>query len=155
VNEGSQMRVRHKVTRHIAGLALITLGLVDCHRAPNPDSTIFHAYNWYVATLKSGGNPFDRARTNLTPFVTERFLTSIETLRSDLDSSALVDPQSFDGRIAIEEVKINGNDATARVLLSGRTTGSQALNVSLIKEEQRWKIDDVKLIGGSEDPGFD
>src|SRR2546423_11987883 len=99
------MRVRHKVTRHIAGLALITLGLVDCHRAPNPDSTIFHAYNWYVATLKSGGHHFVLCRPHLTRFVTQRLLTSIETLRSDLDSSAFVVQRQSYGLVAVGEVE--------------------------------------------------
>ncbi len=127
--------------------AAVVLFFASCERAPNPDVTINRAYDWYVQTLKNGQDPLQRARTGLRPFATDRFLTSVQSVRSDLESNALIDPQSFDARLAVENVEAKGAAATARVVLTGRSVGRQTLNVFLLKEETGWKIDDVKLIG--------
>jgi Protein of unknown function (DUF3828) len=126
--------------------ASATVALSSCQRTPNPDATIKRAYAWYVQTLKTGEDPLQRARTGLRPFATDRFLTSIQSVHSDFEGGALVDPQSFDARLAVDNVEIKGAAATARVVLTGRTIGRQTLNVYLIKAETDWKIDDVKLI---------
>jgi hypothetical protein len=132
--------------RKIALAAMILCGLTACGRASNPDATIRRAYDWYVETVKSAQDPWQRARIDLKSVVTDRFLTSIENARPDLDGNGIMDGRNFDARLAIDNVNVNGGAATARVTVSGRMIGQQMLNVYLLKEGRTWKIDDVKLI---------
>ncbi len=125
---------------------MILGSLTACGRASNPDATIRRAYDWYVETVKSAQDPWQRARIDLKSMVTDRFLTSIENSRPDLDGSGVMDGRNFDALFAIDDVNINGGTATARVTVSGRMIGRQMLNVYLLKENRAWKIDDVKLI---------
>ena len=125
---------------------ILTNGLMSCEASSNPDTTINRAYDWYVRTLKTGEDPLQRARTGLRPLATDRFLASLQNVRPDLESNALLDPQSFDARLGVEKVVTQGASATARVILTGHTVGRQVLNVFLVKEESGWKIDDVKWI---------
>lgn len=132
--------------RKIAIAGLTIWNVVACGRSPNPDATIRRAYDWYVETVKSAQDPWQRARIDLKSMVTERFLTSIENSRPDLDGSGMIDGRNFDARLTIDNVNINGGAATARVTVAGRMIGQQLLNVYLLKEDRMWKIDDVKLI---------
>jgi hypothetical protein len=125
---------------------VILLSLAGCGRASNPDTTIRRVYDWYVEMVKTAQNPWQRARIDLKPVATERFLTSIENERPDLDGSGMLDGRNFDARLAIDNVRINGGTATAEVIVTGRMIGRQMLNVYLVKDDRTWKIDDVKLI---------
>jgi Protein of unknown function (DUF3828) len=125
---------------------LLLLSLAACGRASNPDATIKRAYDWYVEMVKSAQDPWQRARIDLKPMATDRFLASIENERPGLDGSELWDGHNFNARLAIENVNINGGGATARVIVAGRMIGRQILSVYLVKEDRTWKIDDVKLI---------
>jgi hypothetical protein len=125
---------------------LFLLIIAACGRATNPDATIKRAYDWYVEMVKSAQDPWQRARTDLKPVATDRFLASIENGRPGLNGSEIWDGHNFDARLAIENVSINGGAATARVIVAGRMIGRQMLNVYLVKDDRTWKIDDVKLI---------
>jgi hypothetical protein len=141
VKEGNGRRGGKLVVFH-----LVLMSFVACGRATNPDATIKRAYDWYVEMVKSAQDPWQRARIDLKPVATERFLTSIENTRPGLDGSEVWDGHNFDARLVIENVSINGGAATARVIVVGRMIGRQMLNVYLVKEDRAWKIDDVKLI---------
>lgn len=129
-------------------LAASTCALLACHRTLDPADTIGAAYNWYVEKLKKDENPL--RSPELQRFTTARFLESIENVRSEIDQSPFADAQAFDANIAIQDVKIQGSSATARVTLAGRMVGRHVLNVFLIREEKAWRIDDVKLASESE-----
>ena len=77
--------------------------LTGCVREPGPDDTIRNAYAWYVRELKSGVNPLEQKRTELTEFVTEGFLTSIDNMRPELEASTFMDAQNFDAKLSIEK----------------------------------------------------
>jgi Protein of unknown function (DUF3828) len=141
MKKGMQIRA-HKIA--IAGLFICSVAA--CDRSPNPDATIRRAYDWYVETVKSAQDPWQRARIDLKSMVTERFLTSIENSRPDFDASGMIDGRNFDARLTIDNVDVNGGAANARVTVAGRMMGRQMLNVYLLKEDRTWKIDDVKLI---------
>ena len=132
--------------RKIAIAGLTIWNVVACGRSPNPDATIRRAYDWYVETVKSAQDPWQRARIDLKSMVTESFLTSIENSRPNLDGNGMIDGRNFDARLTIDNVNVNGGTATARVRVAGRMMGQQMLNVYLLKEDRMWKIDDVKLI---------
>jgi Protein of unknown function (DUF3828) len=131
----------------------LTLSFPSCARGPDPADTIRNLYGWYVRELKVGVDPLHERRTELKQFVTESLLTSIDNLRTgagSLDGDSLLQAQQFDqdwaSKIAIDKLETRGRTATARVILTGRLLGERRLNVSLIKEEGRWKVDDVKFI---------
>lgn len=132
---------------------MLTFGFLGCARGPDPADTIRSLYGWYVRELKAGVDPLHDRRTELKQFVTEALLTSIDNLRvrsNSLDGDFVFDPQRFDedwaSNIAVDKVETRGRTATARVILIGRMLGEHRLNVSLIKEDGRWKVDDVKVI---------
>ena len=78
--------------------------------------------------------------------MTEGFLTSIDNMRPELESSPFRDAQSFDAKLSIEKITADGRTATVRIGLSGRMSGQHVFNVYLIKVEGRWKVDDVKAV---------
>jgi hypothetical protein len=131
-----------KVTALLISICVLLTG---CGRGTGPDDTIRNAYAWYVGELKSGVNPLEQKRTELKEFVTEGFLTNIDNMRPELESSPFMDGQSFDAKLSIEKITKDSRAATVRVRLNGRISGQHVLNVYLIKVEGRWKVDDVKL----------
>ena len=132
--------------RNVTALLSICVLLTGCGHGPGPDDTVRNAYAWYVRELKSGVNPLEQKRTELKEFVTDGFLTSIDNMRSELEADSFMDAQSFDARLSVEKVTKDGRAATVRIGLSGRISGQHVLNVYLVKVEDRWKIDDVKVI---------
>ncbi len=130
----------------LVGIALLALTLAGCGRASNPEATIKRAYNWYVETVKGAQDPWQRTRTDLHPLVTERFLSGIENLRPEIDGSEILDRETSDTRLTVEDVNINGTSATAHVIFTGRMVGRQRLNIYLVQDHGDWKIDDVKPI---------
>jgi hypothetical protein len=134
------------LVRNVAALLSICVLLTDCGHGPGPDDTVRNAYAWYVRELKSGVNPLEQKRTELKEFVTDGFLTSLDNMRPELEADSFMDAQSFDARLSVEKVTKDSRAATVRIGLSGRIAGQHVLNVYLVKIEDRWKIDDVKLI---------
>jgi Protein of unknown function (DUF3828) len=130
-----------------SALVIATGALVTgCQRGPNPADTVRNAYGWYLRQLKSGVNPLEQKRTELKQFVTDNFLASIDNMRPELEASPFMDAQSFDAKLSIEKVTSDRRAATVRIGLSGRLSGQHTLNVYLIKVDDRWKVDDVKLL---------
>jgi hypothetical protein len=129
-------------------LTFVTFGLAGCERGPTPADTIRNLYTWYVEASKKGGDPFAQQRTEMKQFVTERLLTSVDTLRQGVAGDPLADAEDLvrDLKLSIEKVKTSGGTATARVLLTSRLIGQHTLNLYLLKEDGRWKVDDVKLV---------
>ena len=134
------------LARNVTALLSICVLLTGCGHGPGPDDTVRNAYAWYVRELKSGVNPLEQKRTELKEFVTDGFLTSIDNMRPELEADSFMDAQSFDARLSVEKVTRDGRAATVRIGLSGRISGQHVLNVYLVKVEDRWKIDDVKVI---------
>jgi len=136
---------------------LFGLIVTSCVRGPGPTDTIRNLYGWYVRELKNNVNPLTERRTELKQFLTERMLTSIDNLHigsRGFDGDALLDPQQFDrdwhSKIAIEQIETRGRTAMARVTLTSRFFGERIFNVGLAKEDGLWKVDDVKIVEGSE-----
>jgi hypothetical protein len=134
------------LARNVTALLSICVLLTGCGHGPGPDDTVRNAFAWYVRELKSGVNPLEQKRTELKEFVTDGFLTSIDNMRPELEADSFMDAQSFDARLSVEKVTRDGRAATVRIGLSGRISGQHVLNVYLVKVEDRWKIDDVKVI---------
>lgn len=120
--------------------------MLACQRAPDPADAIRNAYGWYLRELKSGVNPLEQKRAELKEFVTDNFLASVDNMRPELEANPFMDAQSFDAKLLVEKVTIDGRTATVRIGLSGRLSGQHALNVYLVKVDGRWKVDDVKLL---------
>ncbi|MGI9115959.1 MAG: hypothetical protein ACR2FX_13225 [Chthoniobacterales bacterium] len=99
-----------------------------------------------MATVKSARDPWQRAPTDLQGLVTERFLTALQNMRPEIENSGLLDANSSDARLTVEDVKLDGSTATARALFAGRMVGRHRLNIYLVEDHGVWKIDDVKLI---------
>jgi hypothetical protein len=135
-----------RARRSTALLIVISLSLTGCRHRAGPDDTVRQAYIWYVRELKSGINPLQQKRSELTQFVTDGFLTSLANMPAELEASPFMDAQGFDSRLSIEKVTKDTRGATVRIRLSGRVLGQQRLNVYLIKVDGIWKIDDVKPV---------
>jgi len=112
--------------------------MLACQRAPDPADAIRNAYGWYLRELKSGVNPLEQKRAELKEFVTDNFLASVDNMRPELEANPFMDAQSFDAKLLVEKVTIDGRTATVRIGLSGRLSGQHALNVYLVKVDGRW-----------------
>jgi len=134
------------LARRSALLISICVLLTGCRHGLGPEDTIRGAYAWYVRELRSGVNPLKQKRTELQQFVTDGFLTSLDSMRPELEAAPFMDGQNFDGRLSIEKITKNSRAATVRIRLSGRISGQHVLNVYLVKVDGSWKIDDVKLL---------
>jgi hypothetical protein len=120
--------------------------------AKTPEQAIRNFYHWYMSELIAGGAPMQKKRSEMKQFVTERFLSEIE--KNDKETNGLgADPfiqaQDFDNawksNIVVKNLKTTGSNATARVELKGKGL-SQKLSVSLVQEQDTWKLDQVTPI---------
>ena len=92
------------------------------------------------------------ARTDL---FTQAFNEQTE-FTSGEDATALGEENAGDGDVAAESVEVgsvevDGDSATAEVAFSGGSLGGQEIAVSLVKEEDQWKLNSLDEIDAASD----
>ncbi len=115
-----------------------------------PEATIRGFYQWYVTALVANRDPM-KQRGEMRRFATERLLKEIDKMkkgRDGLNGDYFVDAQDFDEqwakKIVVSNVKIQGANATAHVLLDGPEGMRKKLLVQLGNDAGAWKIDKVQ-----------
>lgn len=115
----------------------------------DPSATLHSFYHWYVTELIANHEPL-KNRAAMQRFVTKRLLREIDKAvqgPDGLDADYFLDAQDFDNQwadnISISKVRVNGDKATAEVLLIGQETMRRQLRVALVKEGGIWKVDRV------------
>ena len=120
--------------------------------AKTPEETIRAFYHWYMSALIAGKSPFQSKDSKLKQFVTERFLNEIDKTYKEnngLGADPFIQAQDFDNgwksNIIVTKLKTTGSTATAKVELKGKGL-SRKLSVSLVREQDTWKLDQVTPI---------
>jgi hypothetical protein len=118
--------------------------------AATPEDCIRGFYRWYVTNLVANRDPM-KQRKEMRRYATERLLKEIAKMvkgPDGLDGDYFVDAQDFDPlwakNISISAVQINGDKATANVLLDGAKGMRKKLMVHLVREGGTWKVDKVQ-----------
>src|SRR5205085_11682810 len=123
--------------KQIASLLVAIIGVTFCHAAPaaepakslssNPAETIRGFYHWYVTELIANRDPMSN-RKELKQFATARLLNELGKMKrgpEGLNGDYFVDAQDFDNqwakKISVSNIQLNGNNATAEVMLKGAT----------------------------------
>src|SRR6266403_1048084 len=114
-----------------------------------PEATLRSFYEWHLHTLNQNLEPLEKHQAELSKFVTQRLMTSLNRARkrSDgIDADFFIDAQDFDEtcekNISTSRARIQGTRATASVTLKG-TSFDDKLRVGLRKEGGVWKIDSI------------
>jgi len=114
-----------------------------------PEATLRSFYEWYLHTLNQNLEPLEKHQAELSKFVTQRLMTSLNRARKrpeGIDADFFIDAQDFDEtwekNISTSRARIQGTRATASVTLKG-TSFDDKLRVGLRKEGGVWKIDSI------------
>lgn len=118
--------------------------------ATTPEESIRSFYGWYVTALVANRDPM-KQRAEMKRFATDRLLKEIDKMKKGpdgLNGDYFLDAQDFDEqwakKILVSNVKIEGAQASAHVLLDGPEGMRKKLVVQLVNEGGAWKIDKVQ-----------
>lgn len=115
-----------------------------------PETTIKNFYSWYVREISKNKFPLAEQPTKMKQFITARCYNENKKAydKNEFDADYFISAQDFDERwatnVKISNVKINGNKATANVVLDGKSSFDSKLKLKLIKEKSIWKIDVIE-----------
>lgn len=136
----------------LAGVAIVMacFPIVAAESNATPEDCIRNFYRWYVTTVEANGDPL-KQHAKMKQFATDRLLKEIDRKSKSPDgagSDYFVNAQDFDplwaSKIKISGVRIQGEKASAHVLLDGAGEMKRKLQVQLAKESGSWKVDQVK-----------
>lgn len=115
-----------------------------------PETTIKNFYSWYVREISKNKFPLAEQPTKMKQFITARCYNENKKAydNNEFDADYFISAQDFDERwatnVKMSNVKINGNKATANVVLDGKSSFDSKLKLKLIKEKSIWKIDVIE-----------
>ena len=122
---------------------------VQAQTSVTPEATLRNFYEWYLHALNQNQEPLEKHQAELSKFVTQRLMTSLNRARKrpdGIDADFFIDAQDFDEtwekNISTSRARIQGARATASVTLKG-TSFDDKLRVGLRKEGGLWKIDSI------------
>jgi hypothetical protein len=118
----------------------------------SPETTIKNFYSWYVREISKNRFPLAEQPTKMKQFITVRCYNENKKAydNNEFDADYFISAQDFDERwatnVKVSNIKINGNKATANVVLDGKGNFDSKLKLKLIKEKSVWKIDVIDPI---------
>jgi len=116
-----------------------------------PEKAANDFYKWYLHELNKDKFPVDDAKPQLLKMISKRLGKWVysKTYR-EYGADYFIDAQDWDKNwesgIKISKAAVKGNTATLKVTLisPGEDFGNHTLNVKLVKETGKWKIDRIK-----------
>jgi len=124
---------------------------VTAQTGDTPEGRVQNFYGWYLKAMVAEQDPTkDKAATN--SHLSTRFSRwYYSKAGQNADSDAFVDSQEWDDawadNIEVGKAVITGNKAVVKVMLSAPPDESvMTLQVSLVKEAGKWKVDRVKAL---------
>lgn len=131
--------------------ATVAFAAAAADRRDDPQSTSLAFYSWYLTALSKEESPIDEHDPLLNDYVTQRLLQKINLLIKSpdgMDDDYFLQDQDYsDGwvnNVSVSRFTYNGNRASGDVTLGRDPSDSQHLLVTLVHEEDGWKIDDVQ-----------
>lgn len=139
------------------GLVLMAMGPVRIEVAAlaqterTPEATVRAFYAWYLHALNRNQDPLEKQRAELSKFVTQRLLKSINRALNrpeGIDADFFIDAQDWDEaweqNISTSKATVRAERAIVSVTLrGGESFGNKTLKVGLRREAGIWKIDSV------------
>ncbi|WP_455818775.1 DUF3828 domain-containing protein [Pseudomonas cerasi] len=137
-------------------LLMLVVSFVAFHAAAaahndDPQSTSLSFYSWYLAALNKEESPIDEHDPLLNEYVTDGLLKKINLLIKSpdgMDDDYFLQDQDYSdswvNNVNVSRFTLNGNRASGDVTLGRDPTDQQHLLVTLVKERDGWKIDDVE-----------
>lgn len=127
-------------------LIVIICGLAAAAQS-TPETTIKNFYSWYVREISKNKFPLAEQPAKMKQFITTRCYNENKKAydNNEFDADYFISAQDFDEKwatnVKISNVKINGNKASANVVLDGKGSFDSKLKLKLVKEKNVWKID--------------
>lgn len=127
-------------------LIVVICGLAAAAQS-TPETTIKNFYSWYVREISKNKFPLAEQPTKMKQFITARCYNENKKAydNNEFDADYFISAQDFDEKwatnVKISNVKINGNKASANVVLDGKGSFDSKLKLKLVKEKNVWKID--------------
>jgi hypothetical protein len=115
-------------------------------------------YTWYLPATSKKGDPLRTARAKMNQFVSKALLAEIDKLIADDDLDADYFTQSQDNledwpsNIMASNTQVKANRATTVLTLGASKKTKRKLQVTLIKEDEQWKIRRVKPFNAIQKP---
>lgn len=120
-----------------------------------PEEMLRTFYAWYVPALEGGVDVMETRRPELRRYVSARMLRVIDGKRrveGGLEADPFLEAQDYDiqwgKNIAVRNVQVPGETATAEVTLTSKVMEACRLRVTLTREDNAWKLDRVEARKG-------
>ena len=120
-----------------------------------PEEMLRTFYAWYVPALEGGVDVMETRRPELRRYVSARMLRVIDAKRrveGGLEADPFLEAQDHDlqwgKNIAVRNVQVRGETATAEVTLTSKVMEACHLRVTLTREDNAWKLDRVEARKG-------
>ncbi|MCX8958784.1 DUF3828 domain-containing protein [Erwinia psidii] len=132
------------------GMALFALHAGAAQQNSDPQTTSKNFYSWYLSALNKEESPIDEHDPLLNEYVTPRLLQKIHVLIKSpdgMDDDYFLQDQDYSDswvdHVSVTRFTINGDTASGDVTLGNDPDDRQQLLVTLHRDLQGWKIDDV------------
>ncbi|MBV4368453.1 DUF3828 domain-containing protein [Erwinia sp. BNK-24-b] len=130
------------------GIALLATQASAAELDPQTSSKNF--YSWYLDALSKDESPIDEHDPVLNQYVTPQLLQKINVLIKSpegMDDDFFLQDQDYSdawvGNVSVSRFTINGETASGDVVLGKDPDDRQLLLVTMRKDREGWKIDDV------------
>ena len=132
------------------GIALFALHATAKGNSADPQSLSRDFYSWYLTALSKDESPIDERDPLLKEYVTPQLLQKIYILIKSpdgMDDDYFLQDQDYsDGwvdHVSAGKFTINGDTASGDVTLGSDANDRQLLLITLHRDRDGWKIDDV------------
>lgn len=115
-------------------------------KEPDPALALQSFYSWYVHELTSGSMPLND-HTKMREFATARLLQSIGSKKTpDPFLNATQIDSGWGQNIAVASWYVGKSMSKVHLFLTGKKYGDRQIELKLLMEEGRWKIDEIKFL---------
>ncbi|MEI2265848.1 DUF3828 domain-containing protein [Erwinia sp. CGal63] len=130
-------------------IALLTSQAGAAEQDPQGVSQEF--YSWYLSALSKDESPIDEHDPVLNHYVTPQLLQKINVLIKSpdgMDDDYFLQDQDYSDswvdRVSVSRFTVNGENASGEIVLGKDPDDRQLLLVTMRKDRDGWKIDDVE-----------
>jgi hypothetical protein len=121
----------------------------DAQKSPEAVATEF--YSWYVKTIEANHDPMTDYPAELSAYVSKPLIEEVRRAMSEedgLEADYFIQAQDYlddwSANVRATKSKIHGNTATLELILGASPETRQRLALTLIREQQHWKIRNVR-----------
>ncbi len=141
----------------IAGMGIAGIGLAQAdtgngsghatRAAPGPERVALEFYSWYLARLAANQDPLADQPALMAKYVAKALLKEIKKKMESADglnADYFIQAQDYSdgwlGAVFVSNLQINGNSATAQLVLGRLEPDVYRLSLKMLLEQGTWKI---------------